>query len=77
MVPVYIASKLKAWVEAVEHDGLENVRKVPGFHDEPLRGKRKGQQSIRLSIHYRAIYEIQSDGSIQFVSLEEINKHEY
>lgn len=35
-VPAYISSKLEAWIESVETDGLENVRKIPGFHDEPL-----------------------------------------
>lgn len=41
-VPAYIALKLAAWVDAVAHDGLMEVRKIPGFHDEPLRGDRKG-----------------------------------
>jgi hypothetical protein len=35
------------------------VRKVPGFHDEPLSGKRFGQRSLRLSKSYRAFYEIE------------------
>jgi proteic killer suppression protein len=76
-LPVRIAAKLRTWVSAVEVDGLENVRKLPGYHDEPLRGKRKGQRSIRLSIHYRAIYEIRSGDEIEFVSVEEVNKHDY
>ncbi|MFC3908727.1 type II toxin-antitoxin system RelE/ParE family toxin [Legionella dresdenensis] len=40
-VPPYIAIKLYEWIEAVTHDGLLEVRKIPGFHDEPLQGKRK------------------------------------
>jgi len=76
-VPQHVAVKLAAWAEAVEHDGLEEVRKIPGFHDEPLRGQRKGQRSIRLSQAYRAIYEIRADGTIDFVSVEEVNKHDY
>lgn len=76
-VPDHVALKLAAWVEAVEHDGLEEVRKIPGFHDEPLRGQRKGQRSIRLSKAYRAIYEIRANGMIDFVSVEEVNKHDY
>jgi len=39
LVPAFIATKLAAWVEAVE-EGLETVRKVPGFHDESLKGAR-------------------------------------
>jgi hypothetical protein len=38
--------KLMAWVEAVEEDGLEATRRVPGFHDEPLRG-----ESTRPAVH--------------------------
>ena len=76
-VPAHIVGKFMAWVDSVESNGLEEVRKTPGFHDEPLRGKRRGQRSIRLSRAYRAIYEVQKDGSIEFVSVEEVNKHDY
>ncbi len=41
--------------------GLSEVRKVPGYHDEPLKGQRKGQRSIRLSRSYRAIYVIEEE----------------
>jgi len=76
-VPVYIAVKLKSWVDDVEKRGIEQVRKTKGYHDELLKGKRKGERSIRLSKSYRAMYLIRKDGSIEFVSIEEINKHDY
>jgi proteic killer suppression protein len=76
-LPGHIADKLATWVQAVTARGLEEVRKVPGYHDEPLRGERAGQRSIRLSLHYRAIYELQKDGRVEFVSVEEVNKHAY
>ena len=76
-VPRRIAEKLLGWVDLVVEDGLEEARRVPGYHDEPLRGDRLGQRSIRLNIHYRAIYEIRNNGTIEFVSVEEVNKHEY
>ena len=47
-VPQHIQEKLLIWIDAVELQGLAEVRKVPGFHDEPLKGNRKGQRSIRL-----------------------------
>ena len=75
-LPRHIVDNLMIWVAAIEHDGLEEVRKVPGYHDEPLKGQRSGQRSIRLSRAYRAIYEIKED-SARFVSVEEISKHEY
>ena len=47
--PAYMVDKLMAWVDAVQEDGLIRARRVPGFHDEPLKGRRRGQRSIRLS----------------------------
>lgn len=76
-VPVHIAIKLFEWIEAVASDGINEVRKISGYHDEPLRGKRKGQRSIRLSKSYRAIYMITNDGKIEFAEVIEVNKHDY
>ncbi len=76
-LPTFIVNKLLAWVDDVEARGLEEVRIISGFHDEPLKGDRKGQQSIRLNKAYRAIYIIKNDGTIEFVEIKEVNKHEY
>ena len=76
-MPRHVASKLKMWVEAVENDGLEVVRRTPGFHDEPLHGKRAGERSIRLNSLYRAIYRILSDGRVEFVCVKEVTPHDY
>lgn len=76
-VPLYVSIKLQTWIDDVGHYGLREVRKTPGYHDEPLRGKRVGQRSIRLSRVYRAIYTIEEDGIIQFVAIKEVNKHAY
>ena len=46
-LPQHVVGALRRWVDAVEHEGLEAVRRVPGYHDEPLGGDRKGQRSIR------------------------------
>lgn len=76
--PVHVADKLYdlGWVGQLL--GLGEVRKKwPGFHDEPLHGKRRGQRSIRLTRSWRAVYVITSDGKIQFVSIEEVMNHEY
>jgi toxin HigB-1 len=77
LVPRHIANKLRAWVEEVEACGLEQVRRVPGFHDEPLQGKRFGQRSIRLSRSFRAIYRVCADEMGKFVLILEVNKHDY
>jgi len=41
-VPRPILDKFQSWIEAIEIEGLREVRKLPGFHDEPLLGKKKG-----------------------------------
>lgn len=62
---------------AVSKVGLEEARKCPGWHDEPLLGDRKGQRSIRLNRQWRAIYIIKSNGTIKFVEVAEVIPHEY
>lgn len=61
----------------VERVGLAEVRKLSGYHDEPLKGTRKGQRSIRLNRSYRAIYIEHESGKIQIVEVIEVSKHEY
>lgn len=76
-LPNHIQTKLRLWVHDVERLGLSEVQKIPGYHDEPLKGERKGQRSIRLNIAYRAIYTIKDNGKIEFAYIEEVNKHDY
>ena len=76
-VPLPISIKLQAWIEAIGHRGLSEISKIPGYHDEPLKGNRKGQRSIRLNIAYRAIYLIDKSGAINFIEIQEVHKHEY
>lgn len=75
-LPRYIVENLEKWIESVEVDGLDATRKIPGLHDEPLKGERKGQRSIRLSRSYRAIYIVKKE-AVEFVEIQEVNKHEY
>ena len=76
-VPGYIKDKLLVWVDDVEREGIEKVRKIPGFHDEPLKGDRAGQRSIRLSKAYRAIYVEEPNKEITIILVVEVNKHVY
>ena len=76
-IPIHIIFKFQSWIDGVKNEGLHEMRKRPGYHDEPLKGKRKGQRSIRLNKGYRAIYEIETNGSICFIEVVEVNKHEY
>jgi proteic killer suppression protein len=76
-VPVYIKEKLLLWVDAVERLGIGKIRTVPGYHDEPLKGERLGQRSIRLNKAYRAIYTENEKKEIVIISVIEVNKHDY
>jgi proteic killer suppression protein len=76
-VPDYIKDKLLLWVDDIERIGIQKVRKVPGYHDEPLKGDRVGQRSIRLNKAYRAIYVESPSKEIMIVSVIEVNKHDY
>lgn len=76
-IPEHLQEKLYFWVRAVSEVGLLKIRQSKGFHDEPLKGDRKGQRSIRLNRAYRAIYTENSGGQIEFVEIIEVNKHEY
>ncbi len=76
-IPAYLRDKFLAWVLAVERVGLPEVRRLAGFHDEPLKGVRAGQRSIRLNRAYRVIYTEKQDGTIRIVQVIDVSKHEY
>ena len=76
-IPKHVVLKLNSWVRLVETRGLAEARKIPGYHDEPLKGDRAGQRSIRLSRSYRAIYTVTAAKMVELVVVEEINKHDY
>jgi toxin HigB-1 len=76
-VPNFIKEKLLLWIDSVEHLGVHQVRKISGFHDEPLKGDHKDQRSIRLNKAYRAIYVETLRKEVHIISIIEVNKHEY
>ncbi len=78
--PHHVAVKLLAWVDDVQARGLEEVRKVPGYNDHPLKGPLAGKRAIRLSLQWRAIYTVKKTGNnpiIEFVVVEEVHPHGY
>lgn len=76
-LPKNIVAAYFSWVKTVEIDGLRKTRALPGYHDEPLKGDRKGQRSVRLNKAYRVIYEETESGNIILIGVQEVNKHEY
>lgn len=76
-IPKPIAAGFLLWKREVETHGIESVRKIPGYHDEPLEGKLKGYvRSVRLGRGFRVFYRIIGD-AVKCVLVEEVNKHGY
>ncbi len=76
-LPKHIERKFFGWVASVQFDGLRKTKALPGYHDEPLKGNRFGQRSVRLNRAYRAIYIERNNGVIEFIEILEVNKHAY
>ena len=76
-IPIHIQQKFRSWVVAVEEDGIYKTRIRSGFHDEPLKGKRIGQRSVRLNKAYRAIYIQTTRAELELIEVIEVNKHDY
>ena len=51
-----------------------SLKEFPGFHDEQLKGRRKGQRSSRLNIQYRVKYEVEEHEITVYVI--EISPHD-
>lgn len=50
--PRHVAVNFLTWKREIETHGLDVVQKIPGYHDEPL----KGVRSIWIGLGYRAYY---------------------
>lgn len=76
-LPKQVTNKLKVWERQVKFLGIREVRKIKGYHDEPLYGYRKEQRSFRLNKAYRGFYITNKDGKVEIVEVIDINKHKY
>lgn len=74
-LPLNIVKKYELWKNIIFRHGPEKLKEFPGFHDEKLKGKRKGQRSSRLSDQYRVIYAVKRN--IVTVFVLEITPHKY
>jgi proteic killer suppression protein len=75
-VPRHVQVSFFAWVDAVTHEGLEAVRKVPGYHDEPLAGDRVGTTLDTADQGFPRVYRTEGT-TAKLVRVIEINKQEY
>ena len=76
-VPKEIIRRLQRWAIYVETTGLIETRKIPGFHDEPLKGLWKGCRSVRLGRKWRVIYKYHKGDKENTIELREVTAHEY
>jgi proteic killer suppression protein len=74
-LPLHVIKKYELWKNIIFRHGPEKLREFPGFHDEKLKGERKGQHASRLSDLYRVIYMVKRDVVTVFVI--EITPHKY
>lgn len=76
-LPKHVAATLAEWVDLVSREELAGPQSIPGYHEEVLRGERRGQRSSRLSRAWRVIYRVDAAGEITIVLVLEVSKHEY
>jgi len=76
-LPKPIHEAVIEWREAVERFGLREVRKTRGYHDEQLKGQRRGRRSVRLNRFYRLIYVRSDRGEVVVIGVLEVHKHDY
>ncbi len=74
-LPVWILKEYETWKDLVHRHGPEILREYPGYHDEQLKGVRKGQRSSRLNRQYRVIYIV--DRQLITVYVLELSPHKY
>ncbi len=74
-LPLQVLKKYELWKNIIFRHGPDKLREFLGFHDEKLKGDRKGQRSSRLSDQYRLIYGIERN--IVTVMVVEITPHKY
>ncbi len=74
-IPPQVLKKYELWKSLVFRHGPEILMEFPGFHDEILKGNRKGQRSSRLSLYYRVIYKIDKKNITVYVI--ELTPHKY
>ena len=74
-LPEEVLKRYEKWKDIVRISGPRGLREIKGFHDEPLKGDRKGQRSSRLSQQYRVIYEVVKEEVLVYVL--DLTAHDY
>jgi len=74
-IPQQVLKKYELWKNLVFRHGPDILKNFSGFHDEALKGERKGERSSRLNLQYRVIYTINITETTIYVL--EITPHQY
>jgi len=73
--PLHIRKEYEVWKRIVEHQGLQGLKMIKGYHDEALQGEWKGFRSSRLSLQWRVIYKAEKEEFDVYVI--DVNAHKY
>ena len=77
-LPHEITGNLQYWIELVQRDGLNEVRKIKGYHDEPCMSTAlQGVRSVRLNRGYRLYYTVDESVSSRPITVINVDLHEY
>jgi len=74
-IPLHIRKEYEIWKRIVELQGVQGLKEMKGYHDEPLKGEWKGCRSSRLSLKWRVIYMAEKEQLAVYVI--EVNAHQY
>ena len=74
-IPLRIRKEYEIWKRIVELQGIQGLREIKGYRDEPLKGEWKGFRSSRLSLKWRVIYMAEKEQLEVYVI--DINAHKY
>jgi len=70
-----VARKYIARINIIKQaKNIEELEALPALRCHPLKGKRIGQFSIKLTGFYRLIFTLKGD-ALQIVQIEEVSKH--
>jgi hypothetical protein len=74
-LPSQVKERFLKWSQEVEAKGLKEVKKTPGYHDEPLAGH-PGWHSVRLNDGFRACYQLVVQNGLEVIEVFSItNDH--
>lgn len=74
-LPQEVLKRYEKWKDIVRISGPQGLRAIKGFHDEALKGERRGQRSSRLGQQYRVIYEVSAKEVLVYVL--DLTAHDY